>query len=286
MTKIISILSTSWKILWRILLFFICWGLLISLIVVPLGPKISGWQKLNPDGFLFYSNIIMFLTVLAATWLLVHFIDHRPLRSIGLSLNHFLRDMLTGLAVGIVWLALSLGIALIFGWLSPVPPIGFSWSVLLISSAAMLFNVITQEFLLCGFIFQSIRSQSNALIALIISSLLFASYHAGAFKGEWLPIVNVFLAGSLFCLAYIMTNNLWFPIFIHFAWDNLLGPVFGLTESGKNDLGGSWNMFNLKGPHLFAGGAFGLEGGLIVTFTVSFVIFFLLLRVIRKKPGV
>jgi uncharacterized protein len=132
----------------------------------------------------------------------------------------------------------------------------------------MLFNVFTQELILCGFIFQTIRSKSNVITAMIVSSILFSSLHAGAFKGEWLPVVNVFAAGLLFCLAYIITGNLWFPVSIHFSWDVLLGPVFGLTESGIRDLGGGWKMFIVKGPQLFTGGAFGLEGGFIVTLTV------------------
>lgn len=132
----------------------------------------------------------------------------------------------------------------------------------------MVFNVLTQELLLCGFIFQTIRRQSNNVIAMALSAILFAGYHAGAFKGEWLPVVNVFAAGLLFSLAYITTGNLWLPISIHFVWNLLLGPVLGLTESGKSDLGSGWKMFVVKGPPIFTGGAFGLEGGLVVTLTV------------------
>jgi len=228
------------------------------------------------------SDIVSTITILAATWIMTRFIDHRPLISIGLSLKHFFRDLFAGLAVGIAWIVVSVGFAWIFGFASSEVPVGFSWSVLLLSAIAMLLNVVTQELLLCGFILQTIRRQSNTLIAVIVSSLLFASYHAGAFRGELLPIVNVFAAGILFCLAYIITNNLWFPIFIHFAWDVLLGPVLGLTESGKSNLGGGWQMFQLKGPSLFTGGSFGLEGGIIVTLT-AFLIIFILYYFQRKK---
>jgi membrane protease YdiL (CAAX protease family) len=203
---------------------------------------------------------------------MLRFIDHRPLKSIGFSFSHFFRDLSAGLVIGVAWIGVSIGFALLFGFILPVAPVGFSWYVLAGLSISMLFNVVTQELLLCGFILQTVRNQSNTVIAIIVSSFLFASYHAGAFKGEWLPVVNVFAAGVLFCIAYIITNNLWFPIFIHFAWDVLLGPVFGLTESGITNLGGGWKMFQLKGPSLFTGGSFGMEGGLIVTFTVILII--------------
>jgi hypothetical protein len=272
MLKLNSSLRITWKIFWRILLFFLVWGLLLSLFIVPLGSKISKWQKTNPFQVQLYSDIIAALTILAATWIMLRFIDHRPLKSIGFSFSHFFRDLSAGLVIGVAWIGVSIGFALLFGFILPVAPVGFSWYVLAGLSISMLFNVVTQELLLCGFILQTVRNQSNTVIAIIVSSFLFASYHAGAFKGEWLPVVNVFAAGVLFCIAYIITNNLWLPIFIHFAWDVLLGPVFGLTESGITNLGGGWKMFQLKGPSLFTGGSFGLEGGLIVTFTVILII--------------
>jgi len=272
MLKLNSSLRITWKIFWRILLFFLVWGVILSLFIVPFGSKISKWQKTNPFQVQLYSDIIAALTILAATWIMLRFIDHRPLKSIGFSFSHFFRDLSAGLVIGVAWIGVSIGFALLFGFILPVAPVGFSWYVLAGLSISMLFNVVTQELLLCGFILQTVRNQSNTVIAIIVSSFLFASYHAGAFKGEWLPVVNVFAAGVLFCIAYIITNNLWFPIFIHFAWDVLLGPVFGLTESGITNLGGGWKMFQLKGPSLFTGGSFGMEGGLIVTFTVILII--------------
>src|ERR1035437_10669407 len=157
-----SALITTWKILWRILLFFLGWAILLSVFFVPLGSKITQLQKAYPLGMQLYADFITAITILTATWGMTHFIDHRPLKTIGLSLTHFFRDMLTGLAVGVAWLALSVGIAWAFGWASLMQPVGFSWSVLILSSISMLFNVIAQEFLLCGFIFQTIRTKSNS----------------------------------------------------------------------------------------------------------------------------
>jgi hypothetical protein len=134
---------------------------------------------------------------------------------------------------------------------------------------ALFFNTLTQQLLLCGYIFQTIRARSSFTVALLVSAALFSALHAGAFLGAWLPIVNVFGAGALFCLAYGITGNLWFPIGIHFAWNSLLGPVLGLTVSGTDQLGVGWRVFQVEGPALFSGGAFGLEGGLVVTITTA-----------------
>jgi uncharacterized protein len=272
MSVIISGLSTVWKILWRVGLFFLIWGLLLVPFLVPFTSALIKWKQTSPLEARLYGDIVSLATILLTTWLMTRFLDHRPFHTIGLSLEHILHYLLVGFVIGTTWLGVSVCIAWGLGWALPIPPVGFTWSVLAGTAISVLLNVIVQELLLCGFIFQTIRRQSNAVIAIIVSSILFAGYHAGTFKGDWLPVINVFGAGLLFCLAYIIAGNLWFPISIHFAWNLLIGPVLGLTESGKSYLGGGWKMIMVNGPSLFTGGTFGLEGGLIVTLTVSVII--------------
>jgi hypothetical protein len=115
----------------------------------------------------------------------------------------------------------------------------------------------------------AIRRQAGLSVAVGLSALLFSVYHFGAFKGTWLPAVNVFLAGTLFCLAFGLTGGLWLPISIHFAWNFLLGPALGLTVSGSSGLGSGWRLLEVAGPELWTGGGFGLEGGLVVTLTTA-----------------
>jgi uncharacterized protein len=273
--RLISGISTIWKIFWRCGLFFLVWGLLLALFFVPLGKMLNVLQHTSPIKVRLFGDSISLLTILAATWLMTRFLDRRPFLTIGLSPDHFLKYFLTGSAIGFTWLGASIGIAWISGWALPTQIIGFSWSLLAGTALSMLLNVIAQELLLCGFIFQTIRRHSNTMISIVVSAILFSGYHAGAFKGEWLPAINVFAAGVLFCLAYITTESLWFPIFIHYTWDVLVGPLLGLTESGRSDLGAGWKMIEINGPSLFTGGRFGLEGGLIVTLTVFSVIIFL-----------
>jgi uncharacterized protein len=282
MANIISGLRATWRILWRSGLFLLLWGIFLAPCIVPFGSGFSEWERTSPINARLYADIVSAVTIIVATWIMTRFIDRRPFQTIGFAFDHIMRDSLIGLSVGNIWLGASVGTAWLLGWASPIVPIGFAWPILAGAALALLFNVLAQELLLCGFIFQTIRRQSNVVIAIVVSAILFASYHAGAFKGEWLPVLNVFAAGLLFCLAYIITGNLWFPISIHFAWDVLLGPLLGLTESGKSDLGGGWKMFVVNGPPLWTGGSFGLEGGFIVTLTV-FVSIVLIILFQRQK---
>ena len=256
-------------------MFYLVWGFLLSVFFVPFG---SGYTQLinsYPLQAKLLGDILAAITIISATWGMTRFVDHRPFQTIGFNFNNVFKDLFFGISIGIIWLSASLGVFTLFSWASFLSPVGFSWSILIVAAISMLFNVLTQELLLCGFIFQTIRSRSNVIVALIISAALFSVYHAPAFHGQLLPALNVFAAGFLFCLAYIVTDNLWFPIAIHFTWDVLLGPVMGLTESGQTGLGGGWKLFNINGPRLFTGGAFGIEGGLVVTLTTITIIIFI-----------
>jgi uncharacterized protein len=274
-TRIISIFSTIWKILWRTILFFLAWGVLLVPFIVPLNSTLARWKKTSPIGIRIYNDGFSLLTILLASWILTRFLDRRPFGTIGLSFDNIVKYFLSGTGIGILWLGGSLGIAWIFGWVSAIQPTGFDWMVFAGTAISMIFNVIAQELLLCGFILQTIRRESNTLTAIIVSSILFSGYHFGAYNGEWLAGINVFGAGLLFCLAYIKTGSLWFPIFIHYTWDVVVGPLLGLTESGRADLAAGWKMVIVNGPILFTGGKFGLEGGLIVTITAGIVIVFI-----------
>lgn len=133
-----------------------------------------------------------------------------------------------------------------------------------------MFNTITQELLVRGFVLQTIGAHASAVAAAIGSSL-FVLPHAPAFRGAWLPAVNVFAAGLLFAIAYLKTSGLWLPIGIHFSWNLLLGPVLGGVVSGGNSLRQGWQMLEVHGPPSWTGGYFGLEGGAAVTISTVIV---------------
>jgi hypothetical protein len=256
-------------ILWRVGLFVVVFGLLGALFIVPFDTALSSWREVFPVRARLYGNVTIAVAMLTATWIMTRFVDRRPFRTIGFAPDRAPRDVVVGLAVGAVWLALSVGASWLAGWASPRSPVSGSSSQLLGTLAALFFNVLTQQLLLCGYVFQTIRARTNFGVAVLLSAALFSVLHAGAFDGAWLPLVNVFGAGALFCLAYGITGNLWLPLGIHFAWNALLGPVLGLTVSGSDQLGLGWQVFQIEGPALFTGGAFGLEGGLVVTVTTA-----------------
>ncbi len=210
------------------------------------------------------------------------FVDKRPFVTIGLAPGRFIRDLPSGLASGTAWLGVSLGVLIAAGWASPQNELTFSAAALLLAGVSVLFNVLTQQLLVFGYILQSIRAKAGLPIAVAVSALLFSALHVAAFDGALIPPINVLGAGLVFGLAYAVTGNLWLPIGIHFAWNMLLGPVLGLTVSGTGSLGLGWTAFEIAGPAAFTGGAFGIEGGLVVTVTTFLFAAILILLLARQ----
>lgn len=280
-------LKPLWTVVWKSSAFFLLWAVLTSLTVVPFGAQLKALEEAAPLQARLYFDLAGAVMMVLATWAMVRWIDRRAIVTAGFAPNHLWRDVPLGLVLGLIWLAISLLILGVLGWLTLQPVNAIHGPALALSALAMVFNVLTQQLLLCGYIFQTIRSRFHPIVAIVVSAGLFSLFHAGAFSGGWVPPVNVFLAGALFGLAYSLTGNLWLPIAIHFAWNYLLGPGLGLTVSGQ-EIGNAWQAFSVQGPALFTGGDFGLEGGLIVTVTTLVMMAALLaLRpVFRSNPPV
>lgn len=274
------------QILWRVVLFFVVFGVSGAVFIVPFASKLAHWETTFPIRTQLFAGAAGLVAIAAATWFMLRFVDRRPLLTIGFAPGHALRDLAVGLAVGTGWIAASIGVAWVTGMATARPLPAFSGTALVAAALFVLLNVLTQQLLLCGYVLQTIRSRAGFPTAVLVSAILFSAYHLGAFQGVWLPAVNVFAAGVLFCLAYGITGNLWFPTAIHFAWNFLLGPVLGLTVSGTGQLGLGWTAFDIKGPSLFTGGAFGLEGGLIVNMTAGLCLIGLLWVLRRQKLSV
>jgi membrane protease YdiL (CAAX protease family) len=259
-----SLLRVLWAILWKSGAFFVLWAILYTPIIVLIAPRIGRLTGASPQVSRLYYDGTGVLAILLAAWLMTRFADRRPFWTLGFNPRHIVRDALLGAGIGFVWLAVSLLIMWLFGWATPATSGVLNATTLAVAGIAMFLNTILQEVLARSYIYQTIQSEANSSWAILMTSILFALYHLGALQGSWLPGVNIFLAGVLFAVAYDRTGNLWLPIAIHFVWNFLLGPVLGSAVSGQ-DLASTWHMVTIQGPALFTGGAFGLEGGLVVT---------------------
>lgn len=272
-------------VLGRLGLFVLIFAALSSVVIAPLATILSGWADTYPTQSQLYADVSGAVAIATTTWIMVKFVDKRPILTAGLRPKPALRDLPLGLAIGTAWLGISIGILIAAGWAAPQDQLAFSAAALLLAGVSVFFNVLTQQLLVFGYILQTIRAKAGLPTAIVVSALLFSAIHAAAFGSAWVPPINVLGAGLVFSLAYAITGNLWLPIGIHFAWNMLLGPVLGLTVSGADSLGLGWTAFEIVGPTEFTGGVFGIEGGLIVTFTTYALIAILILLLARKEAS-
>lgn len=255
-----------WGTSWRIGLFYIAWATLLAPFFILATTQLKAWEQARSLWARTYPDSVGLVCLLLTTWIMTRFLDRRTFASIGLASSRAVRNFLLGLGIGTIWLVVSLLIAWVAGWLRPQASGTVTLSYLTGATLSLFLNVATQQLLLCGYVWQTIQSRHGFRSALISSVMLFSAYHAGAFHGAWLPALNVLAAGTVFGLCYHLSGSLWLPIGCHFAWNFLLGQVFGLTVSGSNHFSGGWQLFSLS-KNLFTGGAFGFEGGLLVCAT-------------------
>jgi len=183
------------QILWRVGLFFLVFGCFAGLAIAPLATVLSEWAETFPGRAQLYADISGAVAMLAATWVMTRFVDRRRFRTIGFAPGRALRDLCVGLALGTGWVAASVCAVWVAGWASPEAPVAFSGALVLVAAISVLFNVLTQQLLLCGYIFQTLRSRAGILVAVLVSAALFSVYHVAAFQGAWLPAVKVLSAG-------------------------------------------------------------------------------------------
>jgi membrane protease YdiL (CAAX protease family) len=251
----------AWAIIWRIAVFFVLWGLLIAPAVLPLAWLHDLGQR-SPAWLRFWFDGTGLLSALAACWIMVRWIDRGA--TLGFGRVNAVAGVLRGLAGGVAWLGLSLGLVALLGGVNFAPRGIFSGSGISLAAVSLLMNAALQEIIARSYLFQLVLRRWGPAWAVLVSSVIFTAMHAGAFQGAVLQVVNVFAASVLFGLVLLRTGSLWAVIALHFAWNFLVGPGLGLAVSGR-DLADGWQLLGLSGPGWLTGGAFGIEGSAVVT---------------------
>jgi len=121
-----------------------------------------------------------------------------------------------------------------------------------------------EELAFRGYLFQKLRAW-NRIAGFAFSSLLFAMLHLRNHAITIVAIANIALAGILLALAYERYERLWFPIGIHLTWNLLSGPILGYPVSGFVSHSTLLTTTLGRGPSWITGGAFGIEGSVVIT---------------------
>lgn len=255
----------------KCILFFLIWAVLIA-VLIPLDPfeKKAMWRL--------WSEAMPFAVVVVLTvifWLLLE------KRQIKLSIfSHPIKGVLTGAATGVVWIGLSFGILFLLGTLQIKGT--NEMSNLHIWILAVFLNAAMQELLMRGYLYQLIKQKFHTIVAVILTTALFTVLHGSVFEAGIIPIINIVTMSLLMTMLLEYTGSLLAPILAHFIWNcagSLILNVVLLTDDYPHLLD-----VKFSGKELFSGGAYMIEGSVIVTaLNVILIILLFILKLRQPK---
>lgn len=270
----------------------LCFGIVQSLILVLAvmmnidmlsGPQASDaftdWLNQAPGMLV---QLFTTFAEIAAPVIFCLCIEKRSLVSMGFRKEKAVRDYFIGYVLGAVLILSAAMIAGVTGSLTITAATEVSYLWVFLFFAAFLVQGMAEEVLVRGFLLVSLTRKVSVLWAVVISSLVFAALHLGNPGMTVLAFGNLVLAGVLFALCFLLTDNIWAAAAMHSAWNFVQGSVVGVEVSG---LTGMERVFigTLKGSEWINGGSFGLEGGLCVTIVEVIAIAVMLVLIQRKQ---
>jgi len=216
------------------------------------------YTVLNDD---FKNLVVAVLASAAALFSYIYLFKFYEKRKIEeLTTSHFWRNSITGFFTGFLILSVVI-LIMYFGkayTILSINPVSFLMPGLAISISSAVF----EEILFRGIIFRITEEKLGSVWALVISSSFFGFAHLANENSTIFSAVAITIeAGLLLGAAYILSKNLWLPIFIHFAWNLSEGGIYGAIISG-DELKKSLISCKIDGHYLLTGSAFGPENSL------------------------
>jgi uncharacterized protein len=237
------------------------------------------------------ATIIPAVAALIAGAALIRGLDGRSPAALGIGISSRTAGLSgVGLLIGVIGLAVAVGLLLLGGLLTYRPQPGTTWqwlATVVLHAAVFTVAALAEEAVFRGYPFQVLVRAAGAPLAIIVTSLGFAVVHSNNPEVGVFALVNIFLAGVVFALAFLRTLSLWFVTALHLGWNWAMATLFDLPVSGIQDFDTPLYEPTVSGPAWFTGGSFGPEGGVVGTvgFAVALVAI-LRLRVVQPDPGV
>ncbi|GAC1363162.1 MAG: type II CAAX endopeptidase family protein [Ktedonobacteraceae bacterium] len=236
---------------------------------------------------------ISFVPVLLAILAWVAFVEKRPFWTLGLERAGAVTKYARGVLIGFIMFAISIGALALFGTVAQgqgnpqQEGLNALGGVLLVYLGWTIQGPV-EEVLCRGWLLQTQGARYRPWGGIIISSLVFALLHSINSGFSAFAAVNLILFGVFAALYVLYEGSLWGIFGWHAAWNWAEGNVFGTQVSGIHAIGGVLFDLRTTGPGWLTGGAFGPEGGLVVTFILIVGIAVLLTlgnRKIRLQVG-
>lgn len=211
------------------------------------------------------SNILFIISCIII-WKLF---EKKKINKMGItSIKNGYKELCVGLILGAITMSIVAIIIIAIGNVKLINPISkpqISIS-LLYGLIGFIFVGFGEEILSRGYIMSVLKQTRNKWLILIGPALIFAALHLGNDGIDVLSFVNLFLVGVLFAYMFMKSKNIWMPIGYHITWNYFQGYIWGFGVSGIS-VNGLYKVENITN-NIINGGAFGPEGGIIVTIVI------------------
>lgn len=219
------------------------------------------------------------VAAILASWLAIRVADKgRWQLGFGGGAGRAVWELLLGAGFASILILLSHGLILLTTGLRHGTGAGIDWAEILV---LFIPAAIHEEILFRGYAFQKLVAW-NRWGGVVIGSVVFGLLHLSNDGLTALSVVNLFMAGVLLSLAYLVFQRLWLPIGVHIWWNVLSGPLLGHEVSGL-ELDSSLLTTHDPGPILLTGGPFGIEGSVWTLVMEAIGIVFLLWFLYRRN---
>ena len=211
-------------------------------------------------------SILLFLLVLGfAAMGYVGQRQREPIKAMGLVVRPgWKREFALGSAIGWSGVTACALMIFIFGGMVVVFYTGWRQFLLFLplDLAILLVSALAEEVAFRGYSFQRLIEATNAPIATLFLSALFALIHINNPGASAASTLLTFCAGWLLSVAYLRTRALWVGWGIHFGWNASMTILFGLPLSGLTQFSPVISSTAL-GPTWLTGFDYGPEGSAV-----------------------
>nr|WP_315158188.1 type II CAAX endopeptidase family protein [uncultured Flavobacterium sp.] len=273
--------NEGWENVFKLILpYFFIVGIFQLIAYYNLGFDISNYEN-NKTAF--QSLIVVFATLLgtfSTIWLMMKFVDEKPFYTLGLKNHEIGNDVFKGVSLGFI-IMFSGFLILCFAKQIEIQAINFDFYSFISGLLLFIFVAISEEILVRGYILKNLLASFNSYIALFISAVIFSLLHVGNPNVDLFSLMQLFVAGILLGIPYIITRKLWFSIATHFSWNFFQGTIFGFNVSGIKQ----YSIIEIKfhTATIWNGGDFGFEGSLLCLLFQIIAIIFIILKFNKTK---
>lgn len=250
-------------------IFFIGWALCVGIGDIP-SSEPAFW-RLGAEA--------LPLVYIAAFTLVFWLVEKRKIRVV--SFQKPTLNIGVGLGAGTLWLGITIAVLCLTGNLSFTD--ANSVPYLAVWMLACFLNVIMQELLVRGYLYQLIRSNYSAAAAIIVTTALWTLMHAGAFEAGIVPVLNVITTNLLLSVVFEYTGSILAPILMHSIWNEVGALLLG-CDSLAEDYPHLLNAV-LGENTLISGGSYQIAGSIVVLILNVLLTGTFLLLMRRKSPG-